>query len=272
MEYVIIFFVGLLVGGVINALADYLPYEPRQKPLHYQDGTPRSISAWLGLSAFLLGKRNATSDTPSLSWRYPLIEILTGTLFVITLIASQNMSFMTLPQLLMYWVYVAILVLILVIDVEHRLILFVVVIPSIGLALIDALILPPITLIDSLAGAGFGFGIFFLLYLGGYVFTYVMGQLRGEKITTVAFGYGDVMLITFSGALLGVAYTAIAMFITVFLGAIGAFAYLAMRLALKGRYNLFTAIPYGPYIIIATLIMLLYGRDVWFYVFGWYPS
>jgi leader peptidase (prepilin peptidase) / N-methyltransferase len=99
-----------------------------------------------------------------------------------------------------------------------------------------------------------------------------MGQLRGEKITTVAFGYGDVMLITFSGALLGVAYTAIAMFITVFLGAIGAFVYLAMRLALKGRYNLFTAIPYGPYIIIATLIMLLYGREVWFYVFGWYPS
>jgi leader peptidase (prepilin peptidase)/N-methyltransferase len=271
MDYVISFFVGLLVGGIINALADYLPYEPRQKPLHYQDGTPRPISAWLGISAFLLRKRNINSDTPPLSWRYPLVEILTAILFVITLVASQSISFMTLPQLVLYWIYVAILVLILVIDVEHRLILFVVMIPSILLALVDALLLPPPDIAESLKGAGLGFGIFFLLYLGGYVFTYIMGQLRGETINTVAFGYGDVMLITFSGALLGVAFTILTIFIAVFLGAFGAFAYLLIRLLVKGRYSFFTAIPYGPYIVIATLIMLLYGRDVWFYVFGWYP-
>ena len=33
--------------------------------------------------------------------------------------------------------------------------------------------------------------------------------------------------------------------------------------ALRGRYQAFSAIPYGPYIVIATLLMLLWGAQIW---------
>jgi leader peptidase (prepilin peptidase)/N-methyltransferase len=260
----------LAAGVIVNALADKLPYEPRQKPLHYADGTARPWYAWSGLAAFVLGARRppANPDAPPLSWRYPLTEAAVIALMLLTWNAVRDLSFMSPAQYALYLVYIALLVLITVIDVEHRLIQFVVMIPSIALALLDALLLPgPVTFAGALAGAAFGFTIFFILYLGGFLFTYVLGQMRGEQINTVAFGFGDVMLITFAGALLGVAYTILTIFIAVFLGALGAVLFLVSRPLLRSRYTLFTAIPYGPYIVIATLIMLLYGAQVWFSVF-----
>ena len=90
----------------------------------------------------------------------------------------------------------------------------------------------------------------------------ILGQLRGQEINTVAFGFGDVMLMTLSGALLGVSHTFFALFIAVFLGAFGAFLYIVGLALFGSRYNWFTALPYGPYIVFATLLMLLYGDEV----------
>ncbi len=89
---------------------------------------------------------------------------------------------------------------------------------------------------QALLGAAFGFGIFFLAYLGGYAYIAIMGRMRGEKITEVAFGYGDVMLIALSGLILGLGPLLLTMFITVFLGAAGAIIYLAVR-RLRGKHT-----------------------------------
>src|SRR5690606_27256222 len=96
----------------------------------------------------------------------------------------------------------------------------------------------------------------------GFVFTYVMGKLQGREIDEIAFGYGDVMLITLSGLILGWQPLIVAMFITVFLGAFGAIAYLLIRTLLGSRYQLFTPLPYGQYIIVGTIIMLLFAPEV----------
>jgi len=50
---------GVLVGGLINVLADDLPRRQNPQPPHYPDGTPRPASAWLGITAFLTGEREA---------------------------------------------------------------------------------------------------------------------------------------------------------------------------------------------------------------------
>jgi prepilin signal peptidase PulO-like enzyme (type II secretory pathway) len=157
----------------------------------------------------------------------------------------------------------AIFVLITVIDLEHRLILFIVIIPSYVLALADAATTSyGADLGEALLGAGLGFGVFFLLYVGGFVFTYVIGQLRGSEIKEVAFGYGDVMLITLAGLILGWQPLIVAMFITVFLGAFGAILYLVIRNLAGNKYNLFTPLPYGQYIIVGAFIMLLFAPEV----------
>jgi prepilin signal peptidase PulO-like enzyme (type II secretory pathway) len=226
------------------------------------DDEPRPVIAWLGITAFLFGKRTSPEGV-KLGWRYPITEIFTAFMMVLAVAATWDDQELSLIQLVFFLVYMAIFSLITVIDIEHKLILFVVIIPSLIIALIDATLLTYApSLRDALIGGAFGFGVFFILYNGGFLFTYIMGALRGERINEVAFGYGDVMLATLSGVILGWRALIFAMFITVFLGAFGALVYLVSRSLLGSKYSAFTALPYGPYIIIGTTIMLLFSAEV----------
>lgn len=262
LAYVIVALIGLLAGAVVNALADDLPHHRRPRMPHYPDDTPRTSLALSGLLAFLAGRRRSSGGA-RLSWRHPLTELATAALFVVTLAVVADDRSMPLEQFIIYLLYMAIFVLVTVIDLEHRLILFVVIIPSALLALFDAAFIGyGIDLGTALLGGALGFGLFFLLYLGGFAFTAVLSQVRGEKIEEVAFGYGDVMLITLSGLILGWQVLIIAMFITVFLGAAGAILYLIVRRLAGRHYTLFTPLPYGQYIVIATLLLLLFTPEI----------
>lgn len=274
-------FVGVIAGGIVNILADDLPHRRNPGMPTYPDGTPRPPKAWLGLTAFLFGLRtppphivaqyseevrekHKREDSSKLSWRYPIVEVATPVLMIATYLIMRDTPEINTPQIILWIIYMAIFVLITVIDMEHKLILFVVMIPSGILAFLDALLLPtPLpTLESALAGGLVGFVIFFVFYQGGFLFTYIMGRARGEEINTVAFGFGDVMMITLSGLMLGFQNVIFVMFISVFLGSVGALIYLAMRFLVAGRYQLFTAIPYGPYIVAATIIVLLFNDQV----------
>jgi prepilin signal peptidase PulO-like enzyme (type II secretory pathway) len=258
--------IGLFAGGVVNALADDLPQRRRPRLPHYPDGTPRPFLAWLGITAFLFSKRRSPNGV-RLGWRYPLTEIGTAALMiVVALVTEDDRSIdrtMNVLQFGFWLIYMPMFVLITVIDLEHRLILFVVIIPSCVIALLDGLLTNyGASIGEALLGGAIGFGVFFLLYVGGFVFTYLLGKARGRPIDEVAFGYGDVMLITLSGLILGWQPLIIAMFITVFLGAAGAILYLIVRGLTRRHYSMFTPLPYGPYIVLGTLVMLLFSVEV----------
>ncbi len=78
----------------------------------------------------------------------------------------------------------------------------------------------------------------------------------------IAFGFGDVMLGTLSALMLGWRAFIFAALITVFAGAVGALVYLIGLQVVRRRYKWFTPLPYGPYIVIGTLIMLLFREEV----------
>ncbi len=262
VSIILVTLAGWLAGIAVNALSDDLPERRSPKLPRYADGTPRPIIAWSGILAFIFNQR-AAPDGGRLRWRYPLTELCTISLFLLTLITFQDDAEITLLQFIIYLLYMAIFVLITAIDLEHRLILFVVIIPSCLLALADAIFIdygPDVG--EALLGALLGFGIFFLLYLGGFIFTALLSSLRGSKIEEVAFGYGDVMLITLSGLILGWQALIITMFLTVFLGALGAIIYLIVRRLAGRHYSLFTPLPYGQYIVIATVVMLLFAPEI----------
>lgn len=275
--------VGLVAGVVINVLADELPYRRGLWWPTYPDGTKRPPLTWLGLLAFMLGQREPQQPVPDekharphvghnrLGWRYPLVEIASIALMLLAVFATRDDAGMTAAQLIFYWVHLAFLLLILVIDIEHRMIYSIVTRPALVIALLDALLLPVLAppLVDAAAGAAFGFGVFYLIYLGGVLFVKMMERRRGEEIDTVAFGYGDVRLMAVCGALLGFLGTFLAMFITIFLGAIGAMVYLFGKRLLSGQYRAFSPIPYGPYIIIATIIVMFFRDPVAAAIFGW---
>jgi prepilin signal peptidase PulO-like enzyme (type II secretory pathway) len=253
---------GLAIGGVVNWLADYLPYTARLGLPRYPDGTARPRTAWLGVSAFLFAQRSAPSGS-ALSWRHPLTEISVAALFAY--IAAQSAGDGLRALFLMG--NVAILVLITIIDLEHRMILYLVIVPSclyalLGAALLGERLVPNLRFGDYLIGGGVGFGLFFLMYLGGILFNYIMSNARGAPIAESAFGDGDVLLATLAGFMLGWQALIYAVMIAVFAGGLGAFMYLGGRLLVRGRYEWFTALPYGQYIVFGTLLMLLWRTEV----------
>jgi prepilin signal peptidase PulO-like enzyme (type II secretory pathway) len=246
--------VGVLVGAVINALADELPARRSPQMPQYPDGTPRPPSAWLGLSAFLTGQRVSPADPESrLSWRHPIVELATGIGF-----AAMVLGFSDEQNLWAWLVYFAIMMLITVIDVEHRLILIIVIVPSCAFAILVAVLSPDGDKATSeyLYGGLVGFVLFLVLFLGGVVFVLV------SRHEGVAFGFGDVMLATLSGFILGWKGFIVAAWITVFAGAAGALLYLIARAIVGRRYEWFTPLPYGPYIVIGTLSVLMFGEQL----------
>jgi prepilin signal peptidase PulO-like enzyme (type II secretory pathway) len=265
ISFIITGIFGLLAGGIVNALADDLPHYRRPQLPHYPDGTVRPMSAWLGVTAFLLGKRRSVAGT-KLTWRYPLTEIATAALMILTLTVKNDEGSANSIQLVFWLAYMAIFVLITVIDLEHKLILFAVIIPASILAIIDSIVTPPLNnepdLQRALIGGAIGFGAFFLLYLGGYVYLYIVNTVQRRNINEVAFGYGDVLMATLSGLILGPERLFFAMFITVFLGALGALLWLVARRLSGTGYSMFTALPYGPYIVAGTIVLLLFSTQV----------
>lgn len=259
---------GVLVGGLINLLADDLPGRERVRLPHYPDGSPRPRRAWLGVSAFALGLRSGPQSVSEMSageqgasparanrlgWRHPLVELGMGLAY-----AGLVLGYGQERGVWAWFVYVAILMLIAVIDIEHRLILFVVIVPSCVFALIVAAVTPQAgrSFQEYLWGGVVGFLLFLAMFLGGAAFSTLLG--RDE----VAFGFGDVMLATLSGLMLGWRAFIFAALITVVVGAVGSLLYIASRAVAGQRYRLFTPLPYGPYIVLGTLVMLLFRDDV----------
>lgn len=279
---------GIALGGVLNVLADDLPMRRAPSRPHYPDGTPRAPSAWLGITAFLTGQREPPPDAEPrpayasspvadpapddpesgalaepavleprprrLSWRYPLVEIALGLAF-----GAMTLAFNDERNLPIWMAYVAILLLITVIDLEHRLILFVVIVPSAIFALLVAAVAPldPDRSFGYYAVSGLiGFAVYFVLFLGGVLFAALTHP------GAVAFGFGDVMLGTLSALMIGWRAFIFAALITVLAGAVGALVYLIGLQIVRRRYKWFTPLPYGPYIVVGTLIMLLFSEQV----------
>lgn len=259
---------GLFAGGLINALSDDLPHTYRVRLPHYPDGTARPLIAWLGTMAFVTGYRVAPQCCSRLSWRHPLTEIVTAGLFAYVA-AFHPFS----PAVIFFWGNIFILTLITVIDLEHRIILVLVILIGCVFALIGnivagAEIAPTVPYRDYIIGGIAGFALFSILYLGGMIFSSVASNARGEEIEEVAFGYGDVLLAMLSGFILGWQALIFAVFIAVFAGGAGALLFLVIRLVVRGNYELFTALPYGQYIVFGTLIMLLWRSNIGNFLVG----
>jgi leader peptidase (prepilin peptidase)/N-methyltransferase len=251
---------GLLVGALINLLADQLPRwrRLRRTPFCPFCDQPRPPWAWISTLAYLRFKPRCQHCGAPIPWRHPLVELGTAALFAF-LWYRYGLRGET-ELLVLYTVYSAILILTLVIDLEHRLILNVVMYPAWGLALLGSLFHPePYFYRLAIVGGAVGFGILFLIYLLGELFVKALSKMRGKPINAVAFGYGDVRLGAFIGFILGFPDVLYAIFYAILLGGLGGLLYWFVRAVILRRYSLFTAIPYGPFLIIGAWIVMFTG-------------
>lgn len=245
---------GWLGGGVVNWLADSLPrYRRPVRPRCPHCGAPRRGIAWLGLLEGLSGSRCRYCRAPR--GARPWVVELFSAAFAVWLFQRDPRLDVFAPGLLVGLVFL----LIAVIDIEHRLVLRIVVVPSAVLLGILGALQPNRGPVKVLLGGAAGFFILWLMYLLGLAFSRWMARRRGAPLEEVAFGFGDVMLGGLIGLVVGWPGILIAVVTGVLLAGLFSMVYLA-TMFLRRRYAVFTAIPYGPFLLLGACLVYYGGR------------
>ncbi len=233
--------IGLLVGSLINVLADDLPARVNpQRPHCIRCGHVYPPSSWLAISRQFREGVCPQCGRPA-GRRGLYLEIGTALLF-----AALPWLLQPPINLVIYSIYIAILILVIVIDLEHRLILHVVTFSATGFALLASMLLTDTNLRLSLTGAAAGFVFFFIAYLIGNKF-----------FGAGALGFGDVTLSMTMGAMLGLQRILFALVLGIFLAGLwGLIAVLGGKL---GRRSYF---PYGPFLAVAGIATIIWGNQL----------
>ena len=242
MELAAFTVIGLLVGLGINYLADVLPITRKfTRPVCIRCNTAFSTGD------YLLGRKCRSCDKPR-SWRYPVVLIASAVAAAILWIIPVTHDVIW-PALLLtgYFGLVA------VIDLEHRLVLHPVSIFGAFLGAAIGIGLHGVS--RTLIGGVVGFGFMLALYWLGGVFGKWMARRRGEEIDEVALGFGDVNLAGICGLLLGWPGVIAGLVAGILLGGFASLAVIAVQL-IRRKYTPFTAIPYAPFLILGTVILL----------------
>jgi leader peptidase (prepilin peptidase)/N-methyltransferase len=235
---------GLLIGSFLNACAYRLPLGI--SVAYGRSFCPacttqiRAVDNIPLLSWVVLRGRCRACGAP-ISWRYPLVEALTGALFAAVAALAGPSALLPLQL-----AFVAALVLVSDIDIAERIIPDVVILPVAAIGVAGMTILDPgggprwVWLVSGLGAAGFLLG-------AGLVYE----RLRGVE----GMGMGDVKLALCMGFFLGAAVIP-ALFIGFIAGALAGIVLLA------GGRSAKTAIPFGPFLAFGAVVALVCGDQL----------
>lgn len=260
---------GLLIGSFLNVVIARLPImvltPPRKKNnsaafnLFYpRSHCPRchQLISWyqnIPVISFLCLQGKCFNCQQKISWRYPLIELLSMGLSV--LVAHQfGCTLTTIAALLLTYALIALTF----IDIDHFILPDEITLPWIWLGLGCNLYQLFTTPTNAIWGAIIG-------YLSLYIFYWIFKLITRKE----GMGYGDFKLLALLGAWLG--WQALP-FIILFSSFFGSIIGVAI-LYLKGK-NKNSPIPFGPFLALGGFTALLFGNQFyqWYFNFiGYYP-
>jgi leader peptidase (prepilin peptidase)/N-methyltransferase len=145
------------------------------------------------------------------------------------------------------------LLLVIVIDMEHRLILHVTSLFGAVLGLLIGSWLHGFS--STILGGVAGFLLMWLVYLLGIGFVRLLGRIRQREIGEEAMGFGDVILGGVIGLYLGWPGVMAGLMLTFILGGVGSLLYLILA-ALAQKHTVNLTLPYGPFLAISVWILL----------------
>lgn len=233
---------GLFVGSFLNVCIFRLPLG--RTVLWGRSQCPhcsRQIRAWENipvLSWAALRGRCAGCRTP-IGLQYPLVELVTGSLFA-GAAWLYGPTWLLVPRL----IFVCAMVVLFMIDLQHRILPNVITLPGIAVGLAFSLFLPP-GLRDALIGAA----ACSLLLFG-------MGEAVSRVLGKEALGFGDVKMIAMMGAFLGWQLTLVSLFLASFLGS--AIGVGLVALTRNRDYE----IPLGSFLAVGALAAAAVGQPL----------
>jgi leader peptidase (prepilin peptidase)/N-methyltransferase len=236
---------GATIGSFLNVVVARLPrgeslVSPGSRcpacrtPIRWFDNVP--------LLSFLVLRGRCRRCGASIAWRYPVIEGVTAALF-----GLAAWRFGARPEaLLPAWFFLATLVAVTAIDLEHQLIPDRITLPGIAVGFLASLANPSVSWLASLLGIALG---------GGLIFVIIVVSRGGM-------GGGDMKLCAMMGAFLGPKLALLAIFSGVVAG--GMVAAILLASGLRGRKD---PIPFGPFLALGGVVALFSGEDIvrWYF-------
>ena len=248
------FLFGAVVGSFLNVVILRLP-DPDQSiafpashcprcntPLHWYENIP--------IASYLVLRGTCRTCGEKISIQYPLVELGMGLLSLFLL-----RQFGPGINYLVYFVFVAALLPIIVIDIHHQIIPDLISLPGIVIGFIASFFIPEITWQQSALGILLGGGVLY-----GIALTYYLLAKRDGM------GGGDIKLLAMIGAFLGWQSLLFVVFFSSLTGSIIGIA--AMFKQKKGGR---TRIPFGPFLATSAMAWLFFRPQI-LQLWTWYMS
>jgi leader peptidase (prepilin peptidase)/N-methyltransferase len=251
LELAIVAFLGLAIGSFLNVVIHRLP---RQQSLVSPGSRCPSCGYALVaadnvpvLSYVFLGGRCRKCRT-RISVRYPIVELITASLFV-----AFYFAFGWTPLLAVRLLFVAAMIALFAIDLEHHLLPDAITLPGIVVGLVASAFLPP-GLISALIGTLVGGGV---LWAVGEAYYRYSGQ--------EGMGGGDVKMLAMIGAFLGWQQVIVTLVFSSIAGSVIGLLVIAIK-----RGGMKHALPYGTFLAIAAVFASLWGEPLVTWYAGFY--
>ncbi len=240
-----VFITGMCIGSFLNVCIYRIPEGKSivypssrcpgcEHPVGWYDNIP--------LISYMLLKGRCRHCGRRISFRYWLVEASIGVLAVLI-----YLKFGWTIEALIYFAFVATLVMISLIDIDHMIIPDILSLPAIPLCVLASFILPSMTFTRSVLGVLAGGGS---LYLVAQTYYWVKKE--------DGMGGGDIKLLAMIGALTGWQ----GVLFTIFIGsAIGTIAGVLMMIVAKTPSIKFR-IPFGPFLSLGAVLFVFCGPEL----------
>jgi leader peptidase (prepilin peptidase)/N-methyltransferase len=267
--YIIIFILlGLFTGSFLNVCIDRLPRGESIvfPPSHCESCSHKlSVIDLIPVFSYLFLKGRCRYCRTKIPLRLALVELVTATLF-----GFFFWRYGFTLDLAVFIVYGSLLIVIFVIDLENQLVLNKIVYPGMVIAFALSFFRPELAGLDSL---GSGIVSRAVVPFGGDAVNQAVLALMGGLLGLVAMsvpyiiypggmGMGDIKLAAMAGLMTGYPLIILALLLSWILG--GLIAAMLLALKIKGRKD---AIPAAVFMVVAVLVTLLWGQDIWLWYF-----
>jgi leader peptidase (prepilin peptidase) / N-methyltransferase len=243
LEPLIVFVFGLIIGSFCNVVIYRLPQgKSIIRPGSHCRSCAAPIHPWDNIPVFsyLLLRGRCRACRERISLRYPGVEVTSGVLYVLVW-----MKFGLTTLFAFYALFISSLLIIALIDLDHKIIPNIITLPGIAVGLILSVWILPITPLASLLG----------LLAGGVLFYLIAVVSKGGM------GGGDIKLIAMIGAFLGWQGALFTTFAGALLGSL-----VGMMLMLLGKKGRKDKVPFGPFLSCGAILFMLFGD----YLIHWY--
>jgi leader peptidase (prepilin peptidase) / N-methyltransferase len=249
---ILFFILGLVLGSFANVCIYRLPAGKSIVTPGSQCPKCGKNILWydnIPLLSYILLRGKCRFCKAPISFRYFIVELLTGVLFLLTFL-----KFGVSPALFVYLIFVLALIIVSFIDIDTFLIPDVIVLPGILLGLIFSVLFPQIHQIQIHQITRTGSFLYSLegVLLGGLVLLFlgVVGKFIFKK---EAMGGGDVKLLAMIGAFLGWKCVLLSLFFGSLLGTV-----VSLSLIVAGKKKIEEYVPFGPYLGLGAVIALFF--------------